>query len=105
MGIGDQCEYMQNISWLGKKLKKEYGLEKLFVYPEDGEDKWVWCAGIVDKASMKKYGKTIVATIKWDVNCIGEGEAKVTESEILKKNMWNPDNQSRVPGDRICITF
>ena len=22
MGIGDQCEYMQNISWPGRKLKK-----------------------------------------------------------------------------------
>ena len=40
---------------------------------------------------MKKDNTTIVATVKWDIDCIGEGEADVTESEILKKNLWNPD--------------
>ena len=91
MGIGDQSEYMQNVSWPGTKLKKGYSIEKLFVYPEEGEDKWVWCAGIVQKAMTKKDDNTIVATIKWDKNSIGEGDADGTESEILKKNRWNPD--------------
>ena len=67
-------------------MKKGYSIEKLFVYPEEGEDKRVWCAGIVQKASAKKNDNTIVATIKWDKNSIGEGEGDVTESEILKKN-------------------
>ena len=76
-----------------EKLKNGHSIEKLFVYPEEGEDKWVWCwcAGIVQKAMTKKDDKTNVATIKWDKNSIGEGEADVTESEILKKNKWNPD--------------
>ena len=91
MGIGDQCEYMQNVSWPAKKLKRGYKIEKLFVYPENGEDKWVWCAGVVEKASMKEDKKTIVATIQWDKDTIGEGEADVTESELLKKGNWNPD--------------
>ena len=39
----------------------------------------------------KKDDNTIVATIKWDKNSIGEGKVDVTESEILKKNRWNPD--------------
>ena len=66
-------------------------IEKLFEYPEEGEVKWVWCPGIVERSTMKKDNTTIVATVKWDINCIGEGEADVTKSEILKKNLWNLD--------------
>ena len=64
MGVGDQCEYMQNISWPGRKLKKGYSLEKLFEYPEEGEVKWVWCPGIVERSTMKKDNTTIVAIVK-----------------------------------------
>ncbi len=32
-----------------------------------------------------------MATIKLDANFIREMEADVTESKILKRNMWNPD--------------
>ena len=94
---------MQNISWPGKKLKKGYALEKLFIYPEDGEDKWVWCAGTIEKASMKSNGETIVATIKWDQSCIGEGEADVTESELLKKVCGIRTNQNPELGEKIYV--
>ena len=39
MGIGDQCEYMNEVNWPGKLLKKGYNIEKLFTYIGDEEEK------------------------------------------------------------------
>ena len=88
MGVYDQAEYLNEVSWPEKKLKKGYKIEKLFEYPEEGELKLIWCPCIVSKV-IKKDDKLIKADIEWDPEFIGEGEA--TEStELLKKHLWNP---------------
>ena len=46
-------------------MKKGYSIEKNFKYPEEGEVKWVWCPGIVERSpTMKKDNMIIVATVK-----------------------------------------
>ena len=87
MGVYDQAEYLQEVSW-PENMKKGYNIEKLFEYPEEGELKLIWCPGKVLKV-IKKDDKLIKADIEWDPEFIGEGEA--TEStELLKKYLWNP---------------
>ena len=87
MGVYDQAEYLQEVSW-PENMKKGYNIEKLFEYPEEGELKLIWCPGKVLKV-IKKDDKLIKADIEWDPEFIGEGEA--TEStELLKKHLWNP---------------
>mmetsp|Transcript_1128 Transcript_1128/g.1980 ORF Transcript_1128/g.1980 Transcript_1128/m.1980 type:complete len:93 (+) Transcript_1128:600-878(+) len=77
MGIGDLLglEYMNAVSWTDRKLKNGYNIEKLFVYPEDGEDKLIWCPGEVIKVK-KRDDKKVIALIKWDKNYIGSGKAE-----------------------------
>mgnify|MGYP006922977555 FL=1 len=88
MGVYDQAEYLNEISWPENKMKKGYKIEKLFEYPEEGELKLIWCPGTVLKV-IKRDDKLIKADIEWDPEFIGEGEA--TEStELLKKHLWNP---------------
>jgi len=33
MGVGDQCEYMSEVNWPDKGLRRGYELEKLFITP------------------------------------------------------------------------
>ena len=73
MGIGDQSEYMNEINWPGKKLKKGYEIEKLFAHKEDDEDKLTWVPGVVTNV-LSRNDEKIVATIKWDEKMIGDGE-------------------------------
>ena len=87
MGVYDSEEYLNEVNWPDKKLKKGYKLEMLFEYPEEGETKLIWCPGIVLKV-VKRDDKVIKAEIKWDSDFIGEGEGDET-TEKLKKNMWN----------------
>jgi hypothetical protein len=93
MGVYDQSEYMNEVNWPGTKLKKGYKIEKLFVYQEEGEEKLIWCPGIVLKVN-KKDEVQIKADIKWDTAFIGQGEADESE-EILKKNAWNPEKPKK----------
>ena len=65
----------------------------LFVYPKEGEDKLIWCPGIVLKVN-KRDEVQIKADIKWDTAFIGQGEADESE-EILKKNAWNPEKPKK----------
>ena len=89
MGEGDQFEYMNKISWPKTELKKGYKIKKLFSYNEDDETKLIWCPGVVTKV-ISKGDKEIIASIKWDRDYIGIGEADVSK-EKLNKNKWNPD--------------
>mmetsp|Transcript_19181 Transcript_19181/g.32917 ORF Transcript_19181/g.32917 Transcript_19181/m.32917 type:complete len:132 (-) Transcript_19181:53-448(-) len=83
-GVGNQCEYMNAVNWLGYYLKKGYKIEKLFLYPEDGEDKLIWVAGEVTKV-LSRTDKKMVAAIKWDTNMIGEGEDYESDEDLFKK--------------------
>ena len=65
----------------------------LFVYPKEGEDKLIWCPGIVLKVN-KRDEVQIKADIKWGTAFIGQGEADESE-EILKKNAWNPEKPKK----------
>ena len=89
MGVYDQSEYLNEVNLPETKLKKGYKIEKLFVYQEEGEEKLIWCPGIVLKVN-KKDEVQIKADIKWDTAFIGQGEADESE-EKLKKNAWNPE--------------
>ena len=89
MGVGDQCEYMNEVNWPDKSLKVGYELEKLFVYPEDEEDKLIWVAGVVTEV-LSRSGEKILASIKWDEDMIGEGESDESDEQLLKSK-WNPD--------------
>ena len=71
MGVYDSAEYLNEVNWPDKKLKKGYKLEMLFEYPEEGETKLIWCPGIVLKV-VKRDDKVIKAEIKWDSDFIGE---------------------------------
>ena len=63
MGAGDQCEYRNEVNWPDKSLKVGYELEKLFVYPEDEDDKLIWVPGMVTEV-LSRNGEKIVASIK-----------------------------------------
>ena len=63
MGVYDQSEYMNEVNWPGTKLKKGYKIEKLFVYQEEGEDKLIWCQGIILEVNNRDEGQ-IKADIK-----------------------------------------
>ena len=70
-------------------MKKGYQLEKLFIYTEEDESKLIWCPGVVTKV-VSRGDKQIIATIKWDRDYIGIGEADESK-EKLEKGKWNPD--------------
>ena len=53
MGVYDQSEYLNEVNWPETTLKKGYKIEKLFVYQEEGEDKLIWCLGIVLKVNNR----------------------------------------------------
>ena len=89
MGVGDQCEYMNEVNWPNKGLKRGYKLEKLFIYPEDEEDKLIWVPGMVTEV-LSRNDEKIVASVKWDKDMIGEGESDESDEQLLKSK-WNPD--------------
>ena len=70
-------------------MKKGYQLEKLFIYTEEDESKLIWCPGVVTTV-VSRGDKQIIATIKWDRDYIGIGEADESK-EKLEKGKWNPD--------------
>ena len=72
-------------------------MEKLFVYPEDEEDKliWIWVPGVVTEV-LSRNGEKILASIKWDEDMIGEGESDESDEQLLKSK-WNPDSMPK-PG-------
>ena len=89
MGVGDQCEYMNEVNWPDKGLRWGYKLEKLFIYPEDEEDKLIWVPGRVTEV-LSRNDEKIVASVKWDKDMIGEGESDESDEQPLKSK-WNPD--------------
>ena len=74
MGIGDQCEYINEVNRPGKLLKKGCKIEKLFTFIGDEEDKLLRIPGEVIKVTTRNDNKT-VASIKWDEDMIGAGES------------------------------
>ena len=69
MGVYDQSEYLNEVNLPETKLKKGYKIEKLFVYQEEGEDKLIWCPGIILKVNNRDEGQ-IKADIKWNASFI-----------------------------------
>jgi hypothetical protein len=69
MGVYDQSEYLNEVNLPETKLKKGYKIEKLFVYQEEGEDKLIWCQGIILEVNNRDEGQ-IKADIKWDASFI-----------------------------------
>ena len=63
------------------------------MYQEEGEDKLIWCPGIVLQV-YNRDEEQIKANIKWDTVFIGQGEADEFE-EKLKKNAWNPEKPKK----------
>lgn len=50
MGIWDGAEYMNEVNWPEKKLKKGYKVEICYSYPdEDEENRFMWCCGVVER--------------------------------------------------------
>jgi len=90
MGVWDGAEYMNEVNWPGKSLKKGYKLEMCFSYPEeDGESRVMWCCGVVQRVK-KMCDKEIKVLVKWEEEFLDVGENEVGE-EILKRRMWNPE--------------
>ena len=54
MRIGDQCEYIKEVNWPGKLVKKGYKIENLFTYIGDEEDKLLWIPGEVIEVLTRK---------------------------------------------------
>ena len=84
MGIGDQCEYINEVNWPGKLLKKGYKIEKLFTYTEDEEDKLLWIPGEVIEVLSRNDNK-IVASIKWGEDIIGARESDESNKYLYLK--------------------
>ena len=87
MGIEYQCEYINEVNWPGKSLKKGYKIEKLFTYIGDEEDKLVRIPGEV---ILTRNDKKIMASVKQDEDKIG-AEESAEPDEYLYKTKWNPD--------------
>ena len=62
---------------------------KLFIYPEDEEDKLIWVPGMVTEV-LSRNDEKIVASIKWDKDMIQEGESDESDEQLLKSK-WSPD--------------
>ena len=73
IGLYDQAEYLNEVSWPENKLTKGFKIEKLFEYPEESELKLIWCPGIVLKV-IKKDNKLIRRTLDGTQSLLERGE-------------------------------
>ena len=79
----DRDEYMNEVNWSEKKLKKGYKIEMCFSYPyEVEENRFMWCCGVVEIFNTRYY-KVVKVDIKWDEQFVSCGESEKME-EVLK---------------------
>ena len=86
-GVGDQLNEMQEASWPWKKIKKGFKIDKLFIRSDEGDDYPMWSQGVVDKLickSVSEESSFVKVEVKWNADCVMEGEAKVTKEKLLK---------------------
>ena len=69
-----------------------FKLEKLFEYTEpDGSVLVTWCHGEIISVKNEKNG---IFKVKWNEECIGDGE-KDWSFEKLLKSKWNPNKHTK----------
>ena len=94
MGVWDGSEYMNEVNWPEKTLKKNYKIEMCFLYPEAPEEtRFMWCCGVVQRVK-RRDNKVIMTEIEWDKEFITCGEPEMTK-ELLKKSLWNPETPKK----------
>ena len=94
MGVWDGCEYMNEVNWPEKTLKKNYKIEMCFSYPEAPEEsRFMWCFGVVQRV-IRRDNKVIMTEIKWDKEFIACGEPAMTK-ELPKKSLWNLETRKK----------
>jgi hypothetical protein len=90
-GFGDQLYEMNEVSWPWEKIKKGFKIDKLFVRSHDGVDCPMWAQGVVQSLLSKNVSDEssfIKVTVKWNDDCVRDGEAKVTREKLLRSK-WN----------------
>lgn len=87
MGIWDGAEYLKEVNWPGKKLKKCYDIEMCFPYPEvDKGNRIMWCCG--------KAEKVILVDIELDSKLVASNKSKEIEEELDEK-LCNPEKSKK----------
>ena len=65
MGKWDGAEYMNEVNWPEKKLKKGYKIEMCFLYPDEVEEnRFMWCCGFAERVKTRD-DKVIKLYTKW----------------------------------------
>ena len=89
MGKWDRDEYMNEVNWSEKKLKKGYKIEMCFWYLDEVEENRFMCCCWVVERVKESYDKVIKVDIKWDEQFVECGESDKME-EMLKCFLLNP---------------
>ena len=83
MTVWDGAEYMNEVNWSEKSLKKGYKLEICFWYPEEnGASRVTRCLDVVQRVKMM-YNKEIKLLVKWEKEFLDVGKNEEGE-ELLK---------------------
>lgn len=96
-GVGDQLNEMQEASWPWQKIKKGFKIDVLFIRSDEGDDYPMWSQGVVDKLickSVSEESSFVKVDIKWNADCVMEGEAEVTREKLLKSK-YNLETHTR----------
>jgi hypothetical protein len=91
-GIGDELMEMQVMLWPIERLRaKDFAIDMLFEYEEDGGSTLMWCQGKVVDFIWELKDKHVFVKIEWSDKCVREGDLKITKNQ-LKKMKWNPSS-------------
>ena len=92
-GEGDQWSDRQRIMAQKVKDLKGFHIEMLFGYSVDNGTQYLgWYHGTVQEVVNEK---TNCVRIKWDVECLGEHDVRVTNQKLVLSN-WNPKIVNKV---------
>ena len=93
-GFGDQLMEMQQTSWAVDKIcTGPFNIDMCFSYGDDDEEVLQWCQGKVVR--VLKVDKTfVVVEIKWDKECLREGDREVTRDKLMRSK-WNSNKHEQ----------
>ena len=94
LGYGDQLGEMQETSWpVERILKGDFNIEMCLSYCDgEGNETLQWCRGCINTILRDKSesNNSIEVKIKWNNDCIQEGDVNLTK-ELLKKKNYNTE--------------
>ena len=85
---------MQQTSWAVDKIcTGPFNIDMCFSYGDDDEEVLQWCQGKVVR--VLKVDKTfVVVEIKWDKECLREGDREVTRDKLMRSK-WNSNKHEQ----------